>query len=182
MAAVGIELPPVYAYAAHLSRLDLLQKYIDRKPKAIGRLYAEHEVYPPELGIELPPVYAYVTSLTEVTLLHMAVEWGDLPLATWLLNQGADVNATAGVDEQGFGGWTPIYHGLVTLRVPRHQRDLIDLLLSRGADVDVTASIRKPLADEPPHDYVEYRDAPLEYARQFVYPDLINEAALEAVS
>jgi hypothetical protein len=104
-------------------------------------------------------------------------------LATWLLNQGADVNATAGVDEQGFGGWTPIYHGLVTLRVPRHQRDLIDLLLSRGADVDVTASIRKPFADEPPHDYVEYRDVtPLEYARQFVYPDLINEAALEAVS
>jgi hypothetical protein len=94
---------------------------------------------------------------------------------------GADVNATAGVDEQGFGGWTPIYHGLVTLRVARHRRDLIDLLLSRGADVDVTASIRKPLADEPPH--VEYRDVtPLEYARQFVYPDLINEAALEAVS
>ena len=102
----------------------------------------------------------------------------------WLLDQGADVNAPAIVDEEGFGGWTPLYHAMISLRVPRSQADVIGLLLERGADADVTASVRKPLAaTDRPRQYVEYRQVtPLTYAQQFVYPDLVNEAAVQAVT
>ena len=137
----------------------------------------------PELGIELPPVYAFVTPLRGVTLLHMAIEWGDPDLARWLLDQGADVDAPAQIRSDGFGSWTPLYHAMVSLRVPRSQTDLVSLLLDRGADVNVTASIRKPLPKQNATiPYAEFRDVtPLKYAREFVDPDLVNQAAVQAV-
>jgi len=179
----GLALPDSAPMAAHRSRTDLLQAQLDRDPGTLARRYAEEEIYPPELGIELPPVYAFVTPLRGVTLLHMAIEWGDPDLARWLLDQGADVDAPAQISSDGFGSWTPLYHAMVSLRVPRSQTDLVSLLLDRGADVNVTASIRKPLPKQNATiPYAEFRDVtPLKYAREFVDPDLVNQAAVQAV-
>jgi ankyrin repeat protein len=169
--------------AVHGSRLDLLRLQAQNDPGLLSRSYSEAEIYPPDLGVELPPVYAYVTPLRGVSLLHMAVEWADLALARWLLDEGADVNAAARTDDDGWGGWTPLFHAMVSLRVPRSQTDLFSLLVERGAQTAVTASIRKPVRREGQIQYVEYRDVtPLAYARGFDETDLVNEAAVQALA
>src|SRR5688572_5976890 len=50
------------------------------------------------------------TPLHEVTLLHICAEFNHLSCAEILVNYGADINAKAGVDENKFGGQTPIFH------------------------------------------------------------------------
>ena len=42
------------------------------------------------------------------TLLHVAVDFDELEIADWLVSKGADVNATAMIDEDGFGGFENI--------------------------------------------------------------------------
>ena len=44
------------------------------------------------------------TSLDNVSLLHVAAEYGNLTAARALIELGADVNATAGLDGYGFNG------------------------------------------------------------------------------
>ena len=50
------------------------------------------------------------TPLYEVTLLHICAEYNHTSCAEILVKHGADINAKAGVDENGFGGHTPIFH------------------------------------------------------------------------
>ena len=109
---------------------------------------------------------------------------GDVYLARWLLNVGADVDARSQTTDQASRGWSPLYHTMVSLRVPRAQTDLADLLLVRGADPTVRAHIAKPVAGEGVATTWEgYRDVtPLEYARHFREPALVNHAAVSRVA
>lgn len=69
------------------------------------------------------------------TLLHLAAEKGDLEVATWLLDHGADIHAVVdctGCDERGY---TPLHSGL-TFR----DDEMTALLLSRGARVDTAGA------------------------------------------
>src|SRR5688572_16574757 len=50
------------------------------------------------------------TPLIGASLLHVAAEYGNLRAARVLLDMGADVNATAAVDECGLNGHTPLFH------------------------------------------------------------------------
>ncbi len=50
------------------------------------------------------------TPLHRVSLLHICAEFNHVSCAEVLTKFGADINATAGVDEYGFGGQTPIFH------------------------------------------------------------------------
>jgi Ankyrin repeats (many copies) len=50
------------------------------------------------------------TPLYEASLLHICAEYNHLSCAKVLVNHGADVNAKAGLDRDGFGGQTPIFH------------------------------------------------------------------------
>lgn len=45
---------------------------------------------------------------------HMCVEYVELEIAQWLLDQGADVNARAVVGSGGFGGHTPLFSTVVS--------------------------------------------------------------------
>ncbi len=78
-------------------------------------------------------------SLKEATLLHVAAEFGQLEVARWLLDMGADVNAPALIDSDGLGGQTPIFHAATQ----REDFGLssVKLLLSRGADLTVRCRI-----------------------------------------
>ncbi|MGC4044421.1 MAG: hypothetical protein QM758_11535 [Armatimonas sp.] len=94
--------------------------------------------------------------------------------------QGADPNAPAGVDDEGFGGHTPLFHTVV------HMGDRSDakarLLLSFGADPNLRATFRKQLRDmgdpEKEHRVTFHEATPLQYAREYVEPRWVSEAAL----
>ena len=181
MAEAGFELPDTPPMALHLRDTRLLEAHMRRDPRMTSRLFSEKDVFTSGFGIDNPAPYAYATPLRGgVTLLHMAVEFCDVEMARWLLEHGADVNAAAGTDRDGFGGWTPLFHAMATLHVPRHFPDMAELLLERGADPAVRASIRKPTAEGGE---TTWRDVTaMDYARQFVEPDLVNHDALRRVS
>ena len=181
MAEAGLGLPDTPPMALHLRDTRLLETHLSRDPRMALRLFMERDVFPSGFGIDNPAPYACVTPLSGgVTLLHMAVEFCDVEMARWLLEHGADVNAPAGVDRDGFGGWTPLFHAMATLHVPRHFPDMAELFLERGADPAVRASIRKPAADGGETIWKDVTAA--DYARQFVEPDLVNHDALRLVS
>lgn len=76
------------------------------------------------------------TPLHEATLLHICAEYNHLACAYVLVNNGADINAKAGVDENGFGGQTPIFHTVNQIR--NNSAAMLDFLLSRSADLQIT--------------------------------------------
>jgi ankyrin repeat protein len=90
------------------------------------------------------------------TLLHLAVYWDEIDMAEWLLDRGADPNARSEVDADGFGGFTPLFNAVVSQEAfwinyargrERKATDakFANLLLARGADPNVRASIRMRL-------------------------------------
>jgi ankyrin repeat protein len=75
------------------------------------------------------------TPLVGASLLHVAAEYGNLKAARALIEAGADVNATAAVDEHGLNGHTPIFH-TVNSNANRSE-SLMRLLLEAGADPSI---------------------------------------------
>ena len=53
------------------------------------------------------------TPIDGATLLHLAVDFHEREMFDWLLAHGADVNARAAVDPDGFGGHTPLFNAVV---------------------------------------------------------------------
>lgn len=76
------------------------------------------------------------------TLLHLAAEKGDVPVATWLVEHGADVSAGIDCDDGcPERGYTALHSALA---FPADA--MIELLVSRGANLDATgADGRTPL-------------------------------------
>jgi hypothetical protein len=73
------------------------------------------------------------TPLYHASLLHIAAEFNLIRCARLLLAKGVDVNAKAGVDENGFGAQTPIFH---CVNQNNHQSaDVLHLLLEHSADL-----------------------------------------------
>ncbi|MDZ4657468.1 MAG: ankyrin repeat domain-containing protein [Bythopirellula sp.] len=73
-------------------------------------------------------------SLEKATLLHVAAEYGHLAAVRTLIELGADVNATASVDEYDLNGHTPLFH-----TVNSHANRLapiMRLLVDAGADCE----------------------------------------------
>lgn len=76
------------------------------------------------------------TQMIEVRLLHICAEFNHVNCAKVLVENGADVNVVAGIDEHGFGGQTPIFH---TVNQNSNQSDdMMKFLLSKHADLSVT--------------------------------------------
>lgn len=76
------------------------------------------------------------TPLYEVSLLHICAEFNHLDCAKVLVKYGADINAKAGIDENGFGGQTPIFH-----TVNQNSNKCIDVmnyLIAQSADLTLT--------------------------------------------
>ena len=104
---------------------------------------------------------ARMLTLRGGTLLHVAAEFQNLDAARLLLDRGADVNATAVIDETGVGGQTPIFHAATQ---PNDAGlPLVQLLVEHGADLAVRPRI--PGHYETPGEVVEC--TPLEYALRF---------------
>jgi len=76
------------------------------------------------------------TPLAGGTLLHFCAEYNSIACAKVLVKYGADVNATAGVDEYGFGGHTPIFH--TVNQNGNNSAEMLHFLLENGADLKIT--------------------------------------------
>lgn len=78
------------------------------------------------------------TSLVDVSLLHVAAEFGNLNAALALVESGADVNATAGVDAYGLNGHTPVFHTVNSIH--NRSEPILQLLVDAGADTSIRLS------------------------------------------
>jgi len=76
------------------------------------------------------------TPLLEVSLLHICAEYNHTNCASILVNHGADINAKAGIDENGFGEQTPIFH--TVNQDANKSLDMLKFLLSHNANLDIT--------------------------------------------
>ena len=183
MADWGLSIPDTPAMAIHRGRIDLLNRHLSTNPDLLSRRFTLAEIFPPEVGMP-DEGGLQATSLEGVTLLHMAVDFDEDEIVRWLLDRGADPNATALVSTEGFGGQTPLFHAVVTLG--RKDDSLACVLLDAAANPLARATIRKQLRDmgDPGKEQMrEFHDVtPVEYARQFAEPMFVNDAAVNALT
>ncbi len=190
-ARAGLAYPDTPTMALHRGRIDLLEAHLDRDPALLSRTFSHREIYPSEMGC-LDPLDATVgTPLGGTTLLHMCVDYDELEIARWLLDRGADPNARAAVGASGFGGYTALFCTVVSqpnFWMNYGQRGpftapFTELLLERGADPNVRASIWKRL--HPGHGdsrRVDYRDVTaLGWGRRFHDPIFVSAPAMRSI-
>ena len=181
-ADAGFDLPDTPAMAFHRGRIDLLEAHLNRDPSLLEHRFKESEIFPAELGIK-PGDGLHVTPVRGSTLLHLAIEYDDIEIARWLIERGADVNAKATLDADGFGGHTPLFHTVVTLAAPDDSK--ARLLLNSGANPNARATIRKQLRDMGNPEKETMREfhnvTPIGYARQFQEPSWVNGPAITAI-
>jgi Ankyrin repeat len=76
------------------------------------------------------------TPLYEASLLHICAEYNHVACAKILVQHGADVNARAGLDGNGFGGHTPVFH---TVNQDANKcLDMLQFLIAQKADLSLT--------------------------------------------
>lgn len=78
------------------------------------------------------------TPLYEVTLLHICAEFNHVSCGEVLVKHGAEINAIAGIDNNGFGGQTPVFH--TVNQNSNHSIEMMNFLLSRSADLHITVA------------------------------------------
>jgi hypothetical protein len=181
----GVELPDTSSIAFHRGRIDLLEEHLRRDPHLLSRTFAHEEIYPPELGCHVDPTQALGgTPLTGGTLLHMAIDYDEVEIARWLIARGANVDARAAIDQEGFGGHTPLFAAVVIQPIDRRHDDLFArLLLDCGADPNVRASLRKQLQGVDDETMHEYRDVtPLSWGERFHDQDVVSQPALRLIA
>lgn len=183
----GIALPDTPAMAVHRGRIDLLEAHLQEDPALLGRRFSHEEIWPPELGCHDDPTLAlHGTPMAGGTLLHLCVDYDEIDIARWLIERGADVDATAEVDADGFGGHTPLFGTVVSyafnLRV-RLDDGFARLLLDNGADPGARASLRKRLrfvGDGKEH---TYRDVtPLSWGERFHEQAFVSRPAMRLIA
>jgi hypothetical protein len=176
----GLEPPETPVMALHRGRIDLLERHLERDPDLLTRTFDVTDVFPPSLGCRTDVFARYVAQGTPVhgtTLLHIAAYFDELEIAEWLLSRGMDPDARAAVDEDGFGGYTALFSAVVSQRnfwinYGKGQKDearFTRLLLDRGADPNVRASLRARLEEGHGGGPLrEYRDVtPLRWGKEY---------------
>ncbi|MFT3742744.1 MAG: ankyrin repeat domain-containing protein [Pyrinomonadaceae bacterium] len=193
--AHGLELPDTPTMAFHRGRIDLLEDHLRRDPHLLSRTFSHEEIFPPEMGCHNEIEATQGTPLKGTTLLHMCVDYDEMDIARWLLEKGADVNARAAIDEDGFGGHTPLFCTVVSqpnfwmnYQGREQVAPFTQLLLDHGADTTVRASLRKQLHPgyAPRYDtekLYEYRDvSALEWGELFHAKVFVSEPAMRLIA
>jgi Ankyrin repeat len=180
--AAGFVLADTPVMALHRGRLDLLQEHLDRDPSLLERRFTHGEIF---FNRDGAPGDAYpATPVSGGTLLHLALEFDDIDVARWLIERGADVNARAALDAEGFEGHTPLFHTVVNLAAPMGRGDdsKARLLLDHGADPNARATFppeAKFNGNAPTE--VLHDVTPIGYARRHPDQGVVNAPALAAI-
>jgi ankyrin repeat protein len=131
--------------------LDRVAAHLDADPKVLRRRFPK---------LDFGTTGGRMLTLRGATLLHVAAEYVNVPLATLLLDRGADVNARALV-RAGVGGQTPIFHAVTQFN--NAGLPMVQLLMDRGADLSIRAKV--PGHYERPGEVLNC--TPLGYATHF---------------
>ena len=187
----GYEPPDTPVMALHRGRIDLLETHLAKDPNLLIRTFGKVDVFPlgPSWGEE--PYMAQGTPVHGTTLLHIAAYFDELEIGEWLLDRGMDPDARGSTDSDGFGGYTPIFSTVVSQRnfwvnYGKGQLDearFTRLLLERGADPNIRASLRARLEEGhgggPLH---EYRDVtPLGWGEQYHAKIFVSRESMRLV-
>jgi hypothetical protein len=174
----GFDLPDTLVMAFHRGDISQLEKHLDRDPRLIERRFALPEIYPAECGCgNAGRSGMHWTPIDGTTLLHLAIDFRETEIFTWLLARGADVNPRATIDRDGFGGHTPLFNAV--LNGPWPETATARTLLQRGAAKEVRASLRKFLDwTENPRWHEARNVTPAEWARGFPEQGWVNNEAL----
>lgn len=151
----GFEPPDTPVMALHRGRIDLLEAHLARDPDLLMRTFDITEVFPLAPASWSEPYRAQGTPVHGTTLLHIAAYFDELEIAEWLLDRGMNPDAPAAIDADGFGGYTALFSAVVSQHNfwVNYGKDRPDearftrLLLDRGADPNVRASLRQRLEE-----------------------------------
>jgi ankyrin repeat protein len=187
VAARGVALPDTPTMAVHRGRIDLLEAHLRRDPHLLTRTFSHEEMYPPALGCSADHAFGlHGTPLAGATLLHLCVDFDEIEIARWLIEQGMDVNTKAEVDSEGFGGHTALFGCVVSASyLCGRQQDaaFTRLLLDNGAGPNGRASLRKRLPFARDDSMHEYRDVtPSSWGERFHEQDWVNRSAMQLIA
>ena len=100
----GYALPDTPIMAFHRGSVARLEEHLRRDPSLLARRFTPREIYPPELGCPNDGRSGmHWTPISGTTLLHLSIDFAEREIFDWLLAHGADVNARAIIDADGFG-------------------------------------------------------------------------------
>jgi hypothetical protein len=174
----GYAFPNTAIMAFHRADLERLKDLLRLDPGLITRRFSCVEIYPPELGCAKDGRSGmHWTPIDGTTLLHLAIDFNEEEIFELLLGQGADVDARATVDPEGFGGHTPLFNTVVSHA--SHAGSMSRRLVERGASTTVRASLRKFLDwCETPHWHEAHEVTPAEWGRTFPEKGWVNTEAM----
>jgi hypothetical protein len=187
----GFVPPDTPVMALHRGRVDLLEAHLARDPDLLTRTFDIADIFPLAPACARDPYTAQGTPVHGTTLLHIAAYFDELEIGEWLLDRGMDPNARAAIDADGFGGYTSLFSTVVSQRnfwvnygegQPDEAR-FTRLLLDRGADPNVRASIRARLEEGHGGGPLrEYRDVtPLGWGEQYNARIFVSRESLRLI-
>lgn len=188
----GFEPPDTPVMALHRGRIDLLESHLARDPHLLTRTFDKGDIYPLAPACAAEPYTAQGTPVNGTTLLHIAAYFDEVEIGAWLLDRGMNPDARAAVDADGFGGYTALFSTVVSqhnfwVNYGKGQPDearFTKLLLDRGADPNVRASLRQQLEDGHGGGPIrEYRDVTARsWGEQFTAPIFVSRESLRLIA
>jgi ankyrin repeat protein len=187
----GFEPPDTPVMALHRGRIDLLEAHLARDPDLLTRTFNIGEVFPFAPACAADNYTAQGTPIHQTTLMHIAAYFDELEIAEWLLDHGMHPDARAATDAEGFGGYTALFSTVVSqhnfwVNYGKGQPDearFTNLLLDRGADPNIRASLRQRLEEGHGGGPLrEYHDVtPLSWGEQYHAKIFVSRESLRLI-
>ena len=186
----GFEPPDTPVMALHRGRIDLLEAHLTRDPDLLTRTFDIAAIYPLAPACSRERYTAQGTPVHGTSLLHIAAYFDEVEIARWLLDRGMNPDARAAIDD-GFGGYTALFSTVVSQRnfwvnYGKGQPDearFTRLLLDRGADPNIRASLRARLEEGhgggPLREYPDV--TPLSWGEQYHAKIFVSRESLRLV-